>query len=87
MTDLRLQEISKEGDDDISQALVRKMATRVIQVDAAAPLDFVQDLFLTMGLRYILVVRKSKLVGIMKKKDLIRHIHSSHRGDTSHVVH
>eukprot|EP00960_Hanusia_phi_P005953 172265-Hanusia_phi.AAC.2 len=80
------QEMLRGGNEEVPQALARRMDTRVIQVDVAVPLEFVQDLFLSMGLRYILVVRKSRLVGIIKKKDLIHHIAFSHKRDRQ-VVH
>ncbi|KND04750.1 uncharacterized protein SPPG_00455 [Spizellomyces punctatus DAOM BR117] len=49
------------------------------------PMELVMELFKKMGLRYVLVVQDGRLVGIVTKKDLLRHV-SWKRGDENEDV-
>ncbi|KAI9105517.1 chloride channel [Phlyctochytrium arcticum] len=40
------------------------------------PMELVMELFKKMGVRYVLVVQDGFLVGIVTKKDVLRHVHS-----------
>lgn len=45
-----------------------------VQITEYTPIDRVYDLFKALGLRYCLVARNSKLVGIITKKDVVRFV-------------
>mmetsp|Transcript_17417 Transcript_17417/g.26966 ORF Transcript_17417/g.26966 Transcript_17417/m.26966 type:complete len:339 (-) Transcript_17417:50-1066(-) len=45
-----------------------------VQVDELTPMDRVLDMFFALGLRYMLVTRLGRLVGIITKKDLLVHV-------------
>jgi len=45
-----------------------------VQITEYTPIDRVYDLFKALGLRYCLVARNSKLVGIITKKDVVKFV-------------
>ncbi len=51
--------------------------TSSVQVTEHTPLTRIHDMFLKLGLRYALVTRFGKLVGIITKKDILRAIRAS----------
>ncbi len=46
-----------------------------VQVDEETPVDRLAEMFYALGLRYVLVTRQGRLLGIVTKKDLLAHIH------------
>merc|ERR1711998_457315 len=51
-----------------------------IQIAETMPLERVAELFRNLGLRYVLVMRYGQLVGVIKKKDILRYIASEVHG-------
>jgi len=46
-----------------------------MQLPPATPMNIVFELFKKLGLRYVLIVERGELIGIITKKDILQHIH------------
>ncbi|XP_063930538.1 H(+)/Cl(-) exchange transporter 3-like isoform X2 [Zophobas morio] len=57
-----------------------------IQVSEEMPLDMIVDLFRKLGVRYLLVVTHGELIGLITKKDLLKHLASVYRQDPELIL-
>ncbi|XP_047126233.1 H(+)/Cl(-) exchange transporter 5 isoform X1 [Hydra vulgaris] len=55
-------------------------------VTVATPMETVVDMFRKLGLRQLLVTRNGKLLGIITKKDVLRHIAEMKHLDPGHIL-
>ena len=58
------------------------------EVTSTMPMVSVIELFRRLGMRFVLVMQSSRLVGIITRKDVLRHISamdSKHRDDSADV--